>query len=434
MLHAVFVVSADPPDDLNWPSFRGHFACGVAADSAPVQWDVQTGNNVAWSTPIPGLGHSSPVVWGDRIFLTTAVAESGKSQLKPGYYGDIEPVEGDGSHEWRVLCLDTAEGRILWQQTVHTGVPKTKRHPKSTHANPSCATDGQYVVSYFGSEGLYCHDRDGRLRWKKDLGVLDAGYYLSPAAQWGVATSPVIHGGRVILQCDVQNDGFLAAFDLNNGSQIWRTLRDDVPTWSTPTIDVRPGRAQILVNGFKHIGGYSLEEGVELWRLSGTGDIPVPTPIVAHGLAFITSAHGGLPPIYAIRLDAAGSLTAGQANGAIVWHKSRGGNYMQTPIVVGDYLFLCSDGGVLSCFDARTGARHFRQRLPVRQTYTASAVSAGGYIYLTAETGQVVIVKASASFEVVGTNRLGETTMATPSIAAGTIYFRTRHHLVAVRQ
>ena len=423
------------PAGPHWPSFRGQFARGVAPGPTPVLWDVKSRQNIAWMTTIPGLGHSSPTVWGDRIFLTTAVAASGPARVKTGYYGDIEPVEGDGPHEWRVLCIHREDGRIVWQKSVHSGVPRTKRHPKSSHANPTCATDGRVVVSYFGSEGLYCHDLDGNLQWRKDLGVLDAGYFRSPAAQWGVATSPIVHDGRVILQCDVQGGGFLAAFDLKDGSEIWRTPRNDVPTWSTPTVDIQPGRTQILVNGYRHIGGYDIEDGSELWRMRGTGDIPVPTPIVAHGLAFITNAHGGLPPVYAVRTEAEGRLTAQeQGSEHIAWHKKRGGNYMQTPIVVGDLLFLCSDTGVFSCYDARTGKVHYRQRLPVKGTFTASPVSGGGHIYFTAETGEVVVMKAAPRFEIAGTNELGESCLATPSIAGQTLYFRTRHHLVAVQE
>jgi len=205
-----------------------------------------------------------------------------------------------------VYRIDKRTGKILWERTAHEGVPRWPRHPKSTHANPTPATDGRRVVAFFGSEGLYCFDVDGKLLWKKDLGPLDAAFFAVPDAQWGVASSPVIHDGVVYVLCDVLNDAFLAAFDVETGRELWRTPRHDVPTWSTPTVLEVGGRALLVVNGWKHIGGYDAKTGHEVWKMRGGGDIPVPAPVVAHGLVFITNAHGPGSPIFAVRAEARG--------------------------------------------------------------------------------------------------------------------------------
>jgi hypothetical protein len=298
------------PETTNWPQFRGPSARGIAEKSSlPINWDVEKGDNLKWKTEVPGLGFSSPVVWEDRIFLTTAISGLEDPKLKVGLYGDIDPVEDETVHTWKVLCYNKNTGKLLWEQTSCTGVPKVKRHPKSTHANPTVATDGKYVIAFFGSEGLYCYDFDGKLIWKKDLGVLRSNFFIAPEAEWGFASSPVIHKDCVIVQCDVEKNSFLASFDLSSGKEIWRTSRDEVPTWSTPTVHTVDGKAQIIVNGYKHMGGYDFENGKEIWKMSDGGDIPVPTPVVAHDLIFINNAHGKLSPIYAIKSSAKGDIS-----------------------------------------------------------------------------------------------------------------------------
>ena len=218
---------------------------------------------------------------------------------------------------------------------------------------------------------------------------------------------------------------------------MWRTPRDEVPTWGSPTVHVGPGRTQVIVNGYKHIGGYDFRTGAELWRLAGGGDIPVPTPVVGHDMVYITNAHGRQAPIVAVRLDAVGDLgdtSSDSANPHVAWCHERGGNYMQTPLVYGPYLYLCSDGGTLSCLEASTGEYLYRERLKVRGSLTASPVAANGMIYLPAESGQVAVVKSGPEFEVVAVNDLGESCLAAPAIAQGELFFRTRHHLVAISE
>jgi outer membrane protein assembly factor BamB len=421
---------------IHWPQFRGPHASGVAEGfKTPERWNVETGENVRWQTPVPGLAHSCPIIWGDRVFLTTVIKE-GEATLKVGLYGDVVSVDEPVTHHWMLLCLDKASGKVLWQTNALDAVPRVKRHPKASHCSSTPATDGQRVVAIFGSEGLFCFSTNGTLLWKKDLGPLDSGWYRDVTAQWGFASSPVIDGDRVIVQADVQTNSFLAAFALADGKELWRVARKDVPTWSTPTV-VRPnGRAQILINGWKHSGGYDPATGKELWRLNGGGDIPVPTPIVAHGLVYLPSAHGRFSPMTAIRLEASGDITpseVGATNAHIAWSQPRGGNYMQTPLVVGDLLYGCNDAGVLSCWDARTGRNFFKERIGGGgQGFTPSIVAADGKVYVTSETGNVYVVPVGEKFSVLATNNLGDLCMATPAISEGTIFFRTRQSLIAV--
>ena len=424
--------------DDNWPSYRGPRAGGVAAGRpVPLRWNVPAGENVRWKTPIGGLGHSSVVIWGDRLFLTTAFSGAANPELKVGLYGDITPVTDDTVHRFEVSALDKETGAVLWSQTAHEGVPRIKRHKKSTHANSTPATDGERVVAFFGSEGLYCYDMDGNLQWKKDFGVLDSGFFMVKTAQWGFGSSPVIHDGKVVVQADVQENSFLAVLDLETGEEIWRTGRDDVPTWSTPTLlPVAGGATQVVVNGFRHVGGYDFATGEEIWRMAGGGDIPVPTPVAAHGLVFITSAHGRLAPILALRPQARGDISLqgeSTSNEGVVWSQPRDGGYMQTPIVYGDYLYVCRDNGVLSCLDARTGELQYKTRVGSGGSgFSSSPVASDGRIYFTSELGDVHVVRAGPEFEELAVNELGEIHMSTPAISEGVIFFRTRGHVIAV--
>ena len=429
-------LSAQSQRDIHWPSFRGAQARGIAEGYAtPTEWDVERGTHIKWKTAIPGLAHSSPVVWDDRIFVTTAVRNKAEAELKVGLYGDITPVENEGVHSWKIYSIDKTTGEVLWERTAHRGVPRTECHPKSTHANSTPATNGKHVIAFFGSEGLYCYDFEGNLVWKKDLGVLDSNFFLVPEAQWGFASSPVIHGDVVIVQCDVRENSFIAAFRVQDGKELWRTPREDVPTWSTPTVHEEKGRRQVIVNGYKHIGGYDLETGDELWRMTGGGDIPVPTPVVSDGLIFITNAHGLAAPVYAIKTDAIGdiSLPEGEStNRYIAWSCRNHGNYLQTVLVHRECLITCNDGGVMIVYEAKTGEIVERKRLGKGGRFSASPVAADGKLYFTSEDGDIYVLKAAPGFEILATNPMGETTMATPAISEGVLFFRTRGHLVAV--
>jgi len=437
LLVSIGITPALTGDSVNWPSFRGTGASGISeGHDTPVKWNVESGENVLWKTAIPGLGLGAPVIWGDRVFVTTAVGKNENPELRVGLYGDIKPAKDDEVHRWKLFCLDKKTGKILWERTAHEGKPAIRRHPKASHANTTPATDGKHVVVFFGSEGLHCYDTEGKLIWSKDFGLLDSGFFSAPDAQWGFASSPVIHGGRVIVQADVQKGSFVAALDLKDGTLLWRTERNDVPAWSTPTVLETEGRSQVVLNGYKHIGGYDLATGKELWRMSGGGDIPVPTPIFAHGLIFITGAHGPAAPVFAIRPDAVGNISLeaeATTNRHVAWSAARSASYMQTPIVYGDHLYVCRDNGVLTVFEAVTGKRLGQQRLGGGSTgFTASAIAGGGKLYYTSEMGDVFVLRPGAKPEVLAENELGEICMATPAISAGTLFFRTKGHIVAI--
>ncbi len=427
---------AGPRPGVDWPSYRGLDASGISDGHAlPVNFNAERGENILWKTRIPGLGHSSPVIWGDRIYVTSAVGAQEEPSLKVGLYGNIEPVPDEGEQRFVVYSLDKTTGAIVWERTAITATPRIKRHTKASHANSTPATDGKHVVVLFGSEGLYVYDRDGALLWQKDLGTLDSGYYLMRQAQWGFGSSPIMHDGKVIVQCDVQGGGFIAAFSLKDGQELWRTPRQDVPTWSTPTVHASAGGARVVANGWKQIGGYDAGTGHPVWWLRGGGDIPVPTPVVANGLIYITNAHGAGSPVYAIRTDASGELSAetGSPLGAqIAWSVPRGGAYMQTPLVYGDHLYVCRDNGSLKVHNATTGEILNEQRIGDGTTgFTPSAVAGDGKIYYTSEAGQVFVLSAGASPQIIATNDLGEVTMATPALSEGVLYIRSRNHLIA---
>jgi outer membrane protein assembly factor BamB len=419
----------------DWPQFRGPAASGVDAGApTPIHWNVQKGEDIRWQTPIDGLAHSSPIIWGNVIYVTTAVGP-GNQDVKVGLYGDIEPANDQDSHQWRLLALDKDTGKILWDKLGYEGIPRGKRHPKSTHCNSTPATDGQHIVAIFGSEGLFCFDREGKLLWKKDLGPMKSGFYVVPSAQWGFSSSPVIHDGKVVVVCDVLGDSFLAEFDLTDGRELWRTTRHDVPTWGTPAVAQAEDRTEILVNGWHHTAAYDFADGREIWQFDGGGDIPVPTPIVAGGLAYFTSAHGKERPMRAIWFDDhhVTVTQAGTTNPAVAWQQDRKGDYMQTPILVGDFLYGCVDNGILTCFDAKSGAVQYSERLGNgSEGFTASPVSDGRNLYFTSEVGDVYVVPADGKFSVAATNILNETCLSTAAVSDGTLFYRTRHELLAI--
>lgn len=421
----------------NWPQFRGEHARGIStSENSPVAWNLETGENIRWKTPISGLAHSSPVVWGDRLYVTTAVSADENAELKVGLYGDIASVKKEPPHEWKLYCLDKNTGNILWERVAHAGVPQVERHTKATHANSTPATDGEHVVAFFGSEGLYCYSAEGDLLWSKDFGKLESVFYMMPTAQWGFASSPVIHDGVLVIQCDVKEDSFLAAFDVATGKEIWRTPRNDVPTWSTPTVYPYDGKTAILVNGYRHAGGYDFNTGEEIWKLTVNGDIPIPTPVAADGLIYLNSAHGRHSPIYAVKETAKGDVTLKDdktSNKHVKWSVPRGGSYHLTPMVYDGYLYNCRMNGRLTCFNAKNGEEIYTERLGgTGVALTASAVAADGKLYFTSEHGTVFVVKAGPEFELLEENDLDDVCMATPAITDGTIYFRTQHNLVAI--
>ncbi len=420
---------------VNWPQFRGPGASGVSPDAVPLTWNMETGENVRWETPLPGLGHASPIIWGDRIYVATAVKPGAKPELKVGLYGDIGSFNEKEAHQWRLLALDKRSGKILWNKLVYEAIPRTPRHTKATHCNSTPATDGEYVVAFFGSEGLYCFGMDGAPRWHKDLGKLDAGFYAVPNTHWGFASSPVLYQGKVIIQCDVAKEQFLAVLDERDGKELWRTKRAEVPTWSTPLVATGAGRTQIIANGWKQIAGYDFATGKEFWHLKEGGDIPVASPVLSGDMAILTSGHGTSRPMRAVRLDATGDITpeeVGGTNQAIAWSQPRKGNYLETPIAVGELVWGSLDG-IITCFDRQTGKLEYSERLGGGgQGFTASPVAAKGRIYFTGEQGNVFVVPAAAKFSVLATNKIDGICLATPAISEGALYFRTTEKLIAI--
>jgi outer membrane protein assembly factor BamB len=422
--------------DRQWPCYRGPFASGVFDNAGlPETWDINTGDNILWKTEIPGLGLSCPVIWGNRVFITTAIGKADTIGLKTGIFGDVTSVQDSLEHEWKVYCFDKQTGNLIWEKTAHTGLPRVKRHPKSTHANCTVTTDGKYVVAFFGSEGLYCFNMDGEFMWMKDFGTLRSSFFSAPEAEWEFASSPLLYNGRVIVQCDVLENSFLGVLDAATGNEIWKVSRNDYPGWATPNLYVNAGKPVVVVNGFNHIGGYDFQTGEEIWRMSGGGDIPIPTPVIGENLVYFNSAHGRQAPIYAVRKDAIGdiSLSGNQSsNEYVTWSLPRSGSYMQTMILYRGLLYSCEWNGSITCFDALTGERIYRNKLGTTSSFTASPVIADGKLFLSDDDGIVYIVQTGKDFSVLNTCPLGDVCMTSPAISEGLIVFRTQQHLVAI--
>lgn len=418
----------------NWPSFRGANASGVADGTRPpTTWNAQKGENILWKTTIPGLSHSSPIVWGDRIFLITAISSDPKASYNAKDKG-IGLAEDSVKHSWRIYALDKTNGKIVWEKTAYEGVPRAKRHVKATQANSTPATDGKYVVALFGSEGLDCYDVNGKLIWKQDLGVLNPGLWDDPNSSWGHASSPIIYRDLVIVQADGHKQSFIAAFNLKNGKQVWRVERSEITSWATPTIYETKARTELIANGGRFIRGYDPLTGKELWRFSDNDtQVKMQAPLVAHDLIFITGGYPAGRPMYAFRSGAVGdiSLKPGQeTNQFIAWRSSKGSPYTPTPIIYGDLLYTCADNGVFSAYEAKTGEVVYQERLP--SSFSASPVAADGKVYLASQDGDVFVVKAGRKFELLATNPMGQPLMATPALSGGLLILRAENTIYTI--
>lgn len=425
--------------EIDWPTFRGPQGNGVAVGSAPVSWnaDARDGEieGVLWQVDVPGLGHSSPVISGDRIFLVTAIASDGKAPLKVGPGGRPEAAEDNGEQSWLLICYDKHTGKEIWRRTAHRGIPRATRHAKATHANTSVVVSGDCVVAFFGSEGIYCYDFEGGLRWSRDLGVINISKY---GIGWGYASSPAVYSDRVALVCDDPAKPFLVLLNLKDGKEVWRVSRENIceRNWSTPFIHSEPERTQVVVNGWPWVVSYDLKTGQEFWRIRGGGDNPVPTPFEANGWIYLTSAHGGLSPIYVVRPDATGDISPAEdksSNKGMVWSTPRGGCYMSTPVVCGDYLILGNSNGVVRCFHAVTGERLYEKRLGANAGIISSLVVADDRVYCASENGTVYVLEVGPEFKLLAENRMGQPCFATPAISNGVIFVRTTEKLVAIQ-
>jgi outer membrane protein assembly factor BamB len=421
----------------SWPSFRGPNASGIAeGQDLPDRWDGRTGENILWRVPIPGLAHSSPIVWGDRVFVTSAISSKGSATFKPGLYGDGDASDDRSSHKWMLYAIDKHSGKILWERVAFEGAPRNKRHIKSTYASASPATDGRIVVAWFGSQGVHAYDIDGKPLWTVDLGHVDMGAYDIPSYEWGPASSPIIWKDLVLVQCDTQADSFVLALDAQTGKTVWKTDRDELPSWGTPTVIATSSGDELVTNGAKFIRGYDPRTGKELWRLGGSSKITAPTPILASGVVIVASGRRPEKPIFAVHPGARGDLTLAKdttSSNAVAWSRTGRGSYMPTPLAYDGILYVLNNDGIFDAYDARTGQEIYRQRLaPVGSGFSASPVAADGRIYLSNEDGEVLVVGAGREFRLIGTNTVGELLMATPALSDGVMYVRSSSSLFAI--
>ena len=428
-------LSAQEIPDRQWPVYRGYRSSGVMDNAnLPDSFNLSTGYNIRWKISIPGLGISSPVIWGDRLFITTAVSDNDKEGFKPGIYGDVRPVKDSSMHQWKVYCIDKNSGRIIWEKTAYKGIPRMKRHPKSTHANTTLAVDGNYVVAFFGSEGLYCYDMEGKLKWQKSFGTLKSVFFSMESAEWEFASSPIISNGIAIIQCDVLENSFLAAYDLNTGKELWKVARDEYPGWCTPNIYDYQGKEYIAVNGFKHRGGYDFLTGKEIWRMSGGGDIQIPTPVVGDNLIFFNSAHGKSSPVMAVKNSASGDITLKDnetENAYVQWSIPRGGSYIHTMLLYRNKLYNVNWNGTINCMDPATGKEIYNAKLGKSKSFIASPVASDGKIFIVDEEGTLYIISDSDNFEILKVIPLNDVCMTAPAITDGMIFFRTQNYLFA---
>jgi outer membrane protein assembly factor BamB len=426
--------TSGPP---HWPQFRGPNASG-RGDGAnlPDTWSAADGKGIAWKTPIPGLAHSSPIVWGDRVFVTTAISSRQDASFKPGLYGEGTASEDVTRHKWNLMALDRRTGKVLWERTAYEGTPKEKRHIKATYANATPATDGKSVVAFFGSQGLYAYDVDGSLKWKRDLGRLNTGAYDSPDYEWGTASSPIIYKDLVIVQADQQKDSFVMALRLKDGETAWKATRDELPSWATPTVHTAGALPELVTNAPRFIRGYDPDTGKELWRLGRSSNITAPTPVFDKDLIVVMSGRRPNAPLFVLKAGARGDITLPEgatSGGPVVWTRENAGAYMPTPVLHDGRIYVLKNQGILTCWDLKSGEQLYEQRLPgVTSGFSASPVLADGKLYLASEDGDVFVLRTGPKFEVIATNPMGQPLMATPAIADGLLIVRGERDLFAV--
>jgi outer membrane protein assembly factor BamB len=421
----------------SWPSFRGPQASGIAEQqNLPDKWNGKSGENILWRTQVPGLAHSSPVVWGQKLFITSAVSSDPNATFRPGLYGDGDASKDRSNHRWMIYALDKRTGKVLWERAAHQGVPLEKRHIKSTYANSTPATDGRIVVAWFGSQGVYAYDVNGHFLWKVDLGRIDLGAYDIPTYEWGPASSPIIWNNLVILQCDTQSDSFILALDANTGKTVWKTEREEIPSWGTPTVAITSSGPELVANASNYIRGYDPRTGKELWRIGRSSKITAPTPIFADDRFVIVSGRAPERPIFVVRAGARGDLTLpeGKTNSeAIAWSLNGRGSYMPTPLIYNGILYVLANNGLFDAYNLKTGEELYRQRLPlVGSGFSASPVASDGKLYLSNEDGEMLVIAAGQKFSHISTNSMGEMLMATPALSDGVMYVRTAASVFAI--
>jgi len=418
----------------NWPQFRGLGALGVADNpSLPDHWG--TNENVAWKIEVPGRGWSSPIVWGERVFVTTVVSAGEVEPAKKGlYFGGERKEVPKAEHHWLVLCFDLKSGRELWRQEAHRGTPANPHHVKNTYASETPVTDGERVYAYFGNVGLFCYDLKGQKLWSTNWPPAKMRY------GWGAATSPVLYDGRVFMVNDNDEQSFAVALDAKTGRQLWRVERDEKSNWATPYIWRNEQRTELITSGTKRVRSYDLD-GKLIWEFGGMSSIVIPTPSSTPGLLYVCSGYVGdkVRPVFAVKPGASDDITLkpGETNNQfIAWYQPTAAPYNPSPLLYRDYFYVLFDFGFLSCHDARTGRPVYdKQRIRTDTTsFTASPWAANGKIYALSEDGDTFVFQAGAEYKLLHKNSLDEMCMATPAIAGDRLLIRTLTKLYCFRE
>lgn len=418
-------VSLAAPD--NWPQWRGPGNNGIASGDAPLDWSDS--KNIAWKATIPGRGHSTPVIWGDRIFLTTAVPDGAPAAAAPEEGGRRGPGGGAGKgveHKFVLMCLDRRNGKVLWEKTAKVSTPhEGYHHMYGSFASNSPVTDGQHVYAFFGSRGVFAYDLDGKMLWSKDFPPMKM------RLEFGEGTAPTLAGDRLILNFDAETNSFITVLDKNTGKELWRQDRDEQSAWAQPLVVRFKGKDQVIVSATKRVRSYDLETGKLIWECSGLGANVIPAPVERDGVVYVMSGFRN-PNMLAIKLGREGDLTNSDA---ILWANQRGNPYTPSPVLDSDKLYVVTDNGQVSCFDTATGKAFYQQaRLPKPYNFKASPVAAKGKLYLATEDGDVVVVKLGERFEVLATNSLADQVfIASPVILDGAIYLRGQNTLYCIR-
>ena len=413
-----------------WPMFRGR-AAGVGVDdpALPDTWSAT--ENVAWKVPIPGLGWSSPVVWGDHVFLTTVVNTTQQEPPKPGFYlGDW--AASTAPHRWVVYDIDFRTGKVRWEREVGSAPPGKAKHLKNTYASETAVTDGERVYFYFGNLGLFAFDFNGKQLWSKPIGPLKT------RNNWGTGASPVLHRDRLYIVNDNDEQSFIAAYDARTGNEVWRVNRAEGTNWATPFVWENSVRTEIVTSGSDLVRSYDLS-GKQLWELKGMSTISVTTPFASHGMLMLNSGYVADPnrPAYAIRPGASGDISLKgdeTSNAYIAWALKTGAPYQPSPIVVGDTYYTVMDRGFFTAHDVRTGKEIYpRQRISTDPAaFVASPWSYGGKIFAISEDGETYVIQAGPEYKLLGRNSLGEMTLASPAVAHGSVLIRTMSNLYRI--
>jgi len=431
---ALFFLLANPPAATdNWPQFRGPNANGLANVEDPKLPDKWSDTeNVAWKTEIPGVGWSSPVVWGDRIYLTAVVNTGDGEKPKKGlYFGGERPPSKD-EHRWMVYAIDFKTGKIVWEREAEKGVPGTARHLKNSYASETPVTDGERIYVYFGNVGLFTYDKTGKLLWSEKMGPYKMRF------GWGTAASPILFKDRLYIVNDNDDQSFIACYDAKTGKNIWKVNRDEGSNWATPFIWENEKRTEIVTAGTRKIRSYDLD-GKLLWELGGMSSITIATPFTRFGLLYISSGYvqDQVRPVYAVKPGASGDISLKKdetSNDYVAWYQKQAGPYNPTPLVYGDYYYVLLDRGFFACYDARTGKLIYdKQRLdPEASAFTSSPWAYNGKIFLQSEDGDTFVVQAGPEYKLLGKNSIGDMAMATPAITQGSLILRTASKLYRI--